>query len=61
MLGVTNVRDWPRPPSGWEPSPLELPIDVPRERPERARRDDADAEDRERDRTGSHVVVIDLA
>jgi hypothetical protein len=58
MLGATNVRDWPRPPAGWEPLPLELPIDVPRER---VRRDDADADERDVDRTGSHVVVIDLA
>jgi hypothetical protein len=41
----------------WQPIPLELPLE-PSVSP---RPEDADADGEERDRPGTHVVVIDLA
>jgi hypothetical protein len=45
----------------WEPEPLHLPVDRPQPRRRAPRGDDDASTDDDVDRTGSYVVVIDLA
>jgi hypothetical protein len=46
-----------REPAAWEPEPLELPAEPPIPRGPTAREDERD----EPDRTGSHVIVLEIA
>ncbi|HEY8142896.1 MAG TPA: hypothetical protein VIG06_09495 [Kofleriaceae bacterium] len=45
----------------WEPEPLHAPVDRPVPRQRNPRADDDASTDDAGDRTGSHVIVIDLA
>lgn len=58
MAGAVNRSDWHPDLGSWEPLPLQLPVDEPD--PVRRKRDEVE-DDPERDRTGSYVIVIDLA